>query len=428
MWYQKIVQVFKIRDLRKKIFFVLAMMAVFRLMANIPVPGIDTENLKRFFEQEQSQMFGLLNIFVGGTLSNLSIVMLGLGPYITAVIIMQLLTLIFPQLERMYKEEGEQGRQKFNQYGRVLTVPLAALQSYGMLMFLQGQGAIGSLTPFLLLSSVVTVTAGTMFLMWIGELISEKGIGNGVSLLIFAGIVARAPSDIRQTIVKWDPSKFPTYLLFFLMALVIIAGVVMINEARRNIPVSYAKRIRGMKMYGGVSTYLPLNINPAGVIPIIFALAILFFPSMVANFLGGTGGVVGSIAKNVAVFFQNNSWVYGISYFILVFLFTYFYTAVTFDPKAISANLQKMGGFIPGIRPGKSTADFLFYILHRVLFVGALFLGIIAIMPLIVQEVTDIHQFTFLIGGTSLLIIVAVVLETVQQIKAQLQMREYENF
>jgi len=425
MWHQKIIQIFKIRDLRQKIFFVLAMMAIFRLIANIPVPGINPENLRRFFEQYR--MFGLLNVFVGGTLSNLSIGMLGLGPYITAVILMQLLSLIFPQLERMYKEEGEAGRQKFNQYGRILTVPLAGLQSFGMLMLLQREGAIEFLSPFFLFTSIVTITAGTVFLMWIGELISEKGIGNGISLLIFGGIVARTPAYIREILINWDPSKAPNYLLFFGMALIIIAGVVMINEARRNIPVSYAKRVRGMRMYGGVSTYLPLNINPAGVIPIIFALAILLFPTMLANFLGEGGGIVGLIAKRGALFFEN-PWIHGISYFILVFLFTYFYTAVTFDPQAISTNLQKMGGFIPGIRPGKSTADFLTYVLHRVLFVGALFLGTIALLPSIIQAITDVRQFSFLIGGTSLLIIVAVVLETVQQIKAQLQMREYETF
>jgi preprotein translocase subunit SecY len=425
MWWQKIIQIFKIRDLRNKILFVLGVFVVFRLMANIPIPGIDAENLKNFFEQ--FQMFGLLNIFTGGTLSNLSIVMLGLGPYITAVIIMQLLTMIFPQLEKMYKEEGEAGRQKFNQYGRILTVPLGALQSYAMLNLLQRQGAIGVLSPAILISSIITITAGCLFLMWLGELISEKGIGNGVSLLIFAGIIARTPVNIREMLVKWDPSQVPTYLLFFGMALMIVAGVVLINEGRRNIPVSYAKRVRGMKMYGGVSTYLPLNVNPAGVIPIIFALSLMLFPSMIANFLGGTGGIVGSLAQTVGAVFQN-PWVYGGLYFILVVLFTYFYTAVTFDPKAISSNLQKMGGFVPGIRPGESTANFMYYILNRLLLIGALFLGTIAVMPSIIGGVTGVTVFSFLIGGTALLIIVSVVLETLRQIRAQLQMREYETF
>ena len=402
--------------------------AIFRIMANIPIPGINAENLKNFFEQ--FQMFGLLNMFTGGALDNLSVVMLGLGPYITAVIIFQLLTMIFPQLEKMYKEEGEAGRQKFNQYCRIATIPLAALQGYGMLTLFQRQGVIGGLSPTLLFTSILTIVAGALFLMWLGELISEKGVGNGVSLLIFAGIIADFPNSIRQMILQTQTAgaaRIPSLALFFVMALVIIAGVVLVNESRRNIPVSYAKRVRGMRLYGGVSTYLPLNINPAGVIPIIFALSIMLFPTMIANFLGGAGGQVGAIAKSIGNFFEN-SLAYGVIYFLLVVLFTYFYTAVTFDPKAISTNLQKMGGFIPGIRPGESTAHFMYYILNRVLLIGALFLGTIAVMPSIVQVVTQVQQFRFLIGGTSLLIVVSVVLETVRQINAQLQMREYETF
>ncbi|TET84521.1 MAG: preprotein translocase subunit SecY [Candidatus Nealsonbacteria bacterium] len=424
-WYQRVIQIFKIRDLRTKILFVLGIFAIFRVMANIPMPGINAENLKDFFGQ--FQMFGLLNMFTGGALDNLSIVMLGLGPFITAIIIFQLLTMIFPQLNKMYKEEGEAGRQRFNQYCRIATVPLAALQGYGMLTLFQRQGVIESLSSTLLLTSILTIAAGALFLMWLGELISEKGIGNGVSLMIFAGIIADFPNNIRQMLVTWDPARLPAYLLFFGMALLIIAGVVLITEGRRNIPVSYAKRVRGMKMYGGVSTYLPLNVNPAGVIPIIFALSIMLFPSMIANFLGGAGGTVGSIAQSIGVLFQN-PWFYGVSYFFLVILFTYFYTAVTFDPKAISTNLQKMGGFIPGIRPGQSTANFMYYILNRVLLIGALFLGTIAVMPSIVGGITGVMVFSFLIGGTALLIVVSVVLETIRQINAQLQMREYETF
>lgn len=425
MWYQKIIQIFKIKDLRNKIIFVLAIFAFFRLMANVPIPGINAEKMKEFFES--NQIFGLLNLFTGGALDNLSIIMLGLGPYITATIILQLLTMIFPQLEKMYKEEGEEGRAKFNQYGRILTVPLAVLQSYAMLTILQRQQIIGQLSPILLFASLITAAAGTLFLMWLGELISEKGIGNGVSLLIFAGIVAEFPNNIRQMLITWDPAQLPSYLLFFGMSFLIIAGVVLINEARRNIPVSYAKRVRGTKVYGGVSTYLPLSVNPAGVIPIIFALSILLFPGMIANFLGGAGGTIGNIAQKVGAAFQD-PWIYGVLYFVLVVLFTYFYTAVTFDPKAISGNLQKMGGFVPGIRPGTSTANFLHYILNRVLLIGALFLGTIAVMPSIIGGITGVMVFSFLIGGTSLLIVVSVVLETMRQIKAQLEMREYETF
>ncbi|MFH1714416.1 MAG: preprotein translocase subunit SecY [Candidatus Nealsonbacteria bacterium] len=425
MWFQKIIQIFKIKDLRAKVIFVLAILGLFRLMANIPIPGIDTEKIREFFAG--NQIFGLLNLFTGGALDNLSIIMLGLGPYITATIILQLLTMIFPQLERMYKEEGEQGRQKFNQYGRIATIPLAILQGYAMLSLLQRQGIIDPLSGQLLFVSLLTVTAGTVFLMWLGELITEKGIGNGVSILIFAGIIAGVPSNIRQLILTWDPNKIPVYLLFFTMSVLIIAAVVLINEGRRNIPVSYAKRVRGMKMYGGVSTYLPLNINPAGVIPIIFALSIMLFPGMIASFLGGAGGMVGSVAKSVGDAFQN-PWIYGSLYFILVVLFTFFYTAVTFDPKAISSNLQKMGGFVPGIRPGESTANFMYFILNRVLLVGALFLGSVAIMPTIIGGITGFTLFGFLIGGTALLIVVSVVLDIMRQVKSQLEMREYETF
>jgi len=421
----KIIQIFKIKELRNKILFVLGIFVIFRIMANIPIPGIDRQALETFFEQ--FRIFGLLNVFTGGALDKLSIVMLGLGPYITATIILQLLTMIFPQLERLYKEEGEAGRQKFNQYGRMLTVPLAMLQGYGMLTLFQRQGVISRLSPLLLFTSILIITAGALFLMWLGELISEKGIGEGVSLLIFAGIIADFPTNIRQIILTVKMGNLPlySYLIFFSMALLIIAGVVLVNEARRNIPVSYAKRVRGMRLYGGASTYLPININPAGVMPIIFAMSVLLFPGMIANFLTGTGGRIGQIAQQVGNFFQNPL-VYGILYFLLVCLFTFFYTAVTFDPKSISENLQKMGGFIPGIRPGTSTSNFLSYILNRILLIGALFLGVIAVMPSVIGEITKIMAFQFLIGGTGILIVVSVVLETVRQINAQLEMREYE--
>ncbi len=420
----KIIQVFKIKDLRKKIFFVLMILVIFRIAANIPVPGIDIERLRQFFAN--NQLFGLLNIFTGGAMSNLSIIMLGLGPFITATIIMQLLTMIFPQLEALYKEEGEKGRQKFNQYSRILTVPLAVLQSYGMLTLLSRQGILGSFSTIQWATSILVITAGALFLMWLGELISEKGIGNGVSLLIFAGIVSRVPISIRELAVTYDPSKIPSYIAFFILALVITASVVVITEGRRNIPVSYAKRVRGHRVYGGVSTYLPLNVNPAGVIPIIFALSIMLFPGMVASFLGTSNiGWLASFAQTIGNLFQN-AWFYGVCYFILVVLFTYFYTAVTFDPKNVANNLQKMGGFIPGIRPGRSTSDFLYFILNRVLLFGAIFLGTIAVLPSIIQGSTGITAFGFAIGGTALLIVVSVVLETIRQINSQLTMRDYE--
>jgi len=424
-WLNKIIQIFKIKDLRNKILFVLFIFVIFRLMAGIPMPGIDASGLEEFFAQ--NQFLGLLNMFTGGALDRFSIVMLGLGPYITATIILQLLTMIFPQLERMYKEEGERGKAKFNQYGRIATIPLAAMQGFAMIKLFQSQGVLSYLSSEQIITALITITAGTVFLMWLGELISEKGIGNGVSLLIFAGIVADIPNNIGRMLTNWNTRDLPGYIGFFIMSLVIIAVVVLITEGRRNIPVSYAKRIRGQKMYGGVQTYLPLNINPAGVIPIIFAMSIILFPGMIAQFLGGAGGLVGDIAQKVGAAF-NDPWIYGIVYFILVIMFTYFYTAVTFDPKTIASNLQKMGGFVPGIRPGEPTAKFMYRILNRVLLVGALFLGGIAVMPSIVQGITDVQVFSFLIGGTALLIMVSVVLDVLRQIRAQLQMREYETF
>jgi preprotein translocase subunit SecY len=263
--------------------------------------------------------------------------------------------------------------------------------------------------------------------MWIGEIISEQGMGNGISLLIFAGIVANLPTNIYQVLATWDVSRIPYYLLFVALSVAIIAGVVMITEARRNIPVSYAKRMRGMKMYGGVSTYLPLSVNPAGVIPIIFAMSILLFPTMITSYFGAFSGIVGTIATQIGTALSN-AWINGILYFSLVVVFTYFYTAVTFDPKTIAENMQRMGGFIPGVRPGRSTAEFVKHILNRVLFTGAIFLGFIAVLPTIIAGITGVTNFTFLVGGTSLLIIVSVVLETVRQINSQLEMREYDSF
>lgn len=422
----KIFLLFKIRELRNKILFVLAIFGIFRLAANLPIPGVDQERLDAFFGS--NQVFGLLNIFSGGALEQLSVVMLGLGPYITSTIILQLMTMVFPKLKEIYQEEGEQGRQKFNQYGRMLTVPLAALQGFGFITLLTRQGVLDPLSGLDLLTTILTVTAGAVFLMWLGELISEKGIGNGISLMIFAGIVASVPLSIRQLVVSATGDQIPTIIIFFILALVIIAGVVMVNEARRNIPVSYAKRVRGGKIYGGVSTFLPLNLNPAGVIPIIFALSIMTFPSMIVSFLGASSAGWAIKLSNFLNTFTQNTWVYGLFYFGLVVLFTYFYTAVTFNPDNIANNLQKQGGFVPGIRPGKPTSQHLYYILNRTLLIGAIFLGLIAVLPSFVQGATGVTAFTFLVGGTSILIVVSVVLETMRQIEAQLVMREYEGF
>jgi len=333
--------------------------------------------------------------------------------------------MIFPQLERIYKEEGQAGREKFNQYGRFLTVPLAMFQSYSMLALLQKQGVITGLSLTSALSSALTITAGTILLMWLGEIISERGIGNGTSLLIFAGIISRFPQNVLETYFSFqgDISKILPGLLFIVFSLLIIFGVVLITRARRNIPVSYARKVRGRKLYGGAKTHLPMNVNPAGVMPIIFALSLLTFPGMIANFFVGSENIVGEISQKIVLFFQDTL-VYSLFYFVLVFLFTFFYTMVVFDPKSIADNLKKMGGFVPGRRPGKPTADFLSFTLNRLLPIGAMFLGIIALAPSVIGKLTGILSFQFLVGGTSLLILVSVVLETYQEINAYLQMQE----
>ena len=417
----KILQIFKRPELRNKVLFIFFLLAVSRLVSSIPIPAVDTSQLKDFFAQ--NQFFGLISSFTGGSLSTLSLAMLGLGPYITGSILLQLLTMIFPALEQMYKYEGEAGRMKFNQYSRLLTIPLAALQGYGFLVLLSRQNIIGQLGLIEWASAISVIVAGSVFLMWLGELISEKNLGNGVSLLILAGIVAGFPTAIQQTLFTFDASQLFTYLGFIIVALVVIVGGIYISEAQRNIPINYARRVRGMKMYGGVSTYLPMRVNNAGVIPIIFALSLLLFPGMLGSFFAGSSIVVISkVATFFTNFVQNQLW-YSISYFFLVVLFTYFYTAVTFDPKSISENIQKQGGYIPGIRPGAMTAQFLNHLLNRVTLVGAIFLGLIAILPNIVQGVTGITTFT--VGGTSILIVVSVALEIMKQVDAQLSMYEY---
>jgi len=418
----KILYIFKDPELRKKIFFVLGTLLIFRLVAVLPIPGVDTLRLKAFFEG--NQFFGLLNIFSGGALDNLSVVMLGVGPYITASIIMQLLTMLIPRLKEIYHEEGEAGRQKFNQYSRLLTVPLAVVQGFGLLVLLERQGVLGALSFPERLVNIAVVAAGSIFLMWLGELISEYGIGNGISILIFAGIVSGIPSAIQRTLFTFEPSQLPLYLGFLIAGIAIVAGVVIVTEGERPLPVSYAKRIRGNRVYGGVSTHLPLRVNQAGVIPIIFALSILLFPQMVVNFLAQSSNSILQSASRAVLAFLSSTWAYASFYFILVFLFTYFYTAVTFDPEQISSNLQKQGAFVPGIRPGRPTAEHLARILNRITLIGALFLGLIAVLPLVMQATTGIVALT--IGGTGLLIVVSVVLETVKQVEAQLVMREYE--
>lgn len=405
----------------RRVLFVLGALLLFRALAAIPVPGVNLAALAQLFSQ--NQFFGLLNIFAGGGLSNLSIVLLGVGPYITASIIMQLMTIIFPKLKAMYQEEGEAGRIRFAQFSRLLTLPLAVLQGVAFLVILTRQGIIPTLSPFEFAVNVAIVTAGSMLLMWIGELISEFGIGQGVSILIFAGIVSSLPATISQLLFTFDASQLPIYIAFVAVALVTIAGVVVVSEAERPIPVTYAKRVRGLRVMGGGTTYLPFRLNQAGVIPIIFALSILLLPQMLFGLLASSDNIRLVQFASDAVALLNNQWVYGISYFVLVVVFTYFYTAVTFDPSKVAENLQRDGAFIPGVRPGLSTAEYLAKVVTRITLPGALFLGSIAVLPIIMQGLTGIN--TLAIGGTALLIVVSVVLDLVRRIDAQLAIREY---
>lgn len=418
----KLTQIWKAKDLRKNLLFVVAMLVIYRLAAHIPIPGVDVNALRDFFAD--NQILGLLNVFSGGSMQNFSIVMMGIAPYITSSIIFQLLAMIVPKLEEMQKEEA--GRQKINMWTRWLTLPLAWMQAFGMITILQrsGNNILGDAGPLDIAGMILVISAGTIFLMWIGELITEKKVGNGISLLIFAGIIAGLPQAIQQTLVGYQAAQLFTLIGFALIAVLTIVAVVYITEGQRNVPVQYAKQIRGSRMYGGTSTHLPLRVNMAGVIPIIFAISVVLFPPMVAQFFlqAKTAWLANGAQWIIDIF--NNQLFYGVIYFLLVFGFTYFYTEVVFHPDQIAENLQKQGGFIPGIRPGKHTAEYLSNTTHKIILVGALFLGLIAILPLILRYFTGIQSLA--IGGTSLLIVVAVIIETVKQIESQLTMREYE--
>ncbi len=418
---QKLKAVFVDSTLRTRVFFLLGILVLFRVLAAVPVPGVDPLRLSQFLAS--NQFLGLLNIFSGGGLSTLSVVMLGVGPYITGSIIMQLLTIMIPRLKQLYQEEGEIGRKKFTQYARLLTVPLALIQGFGILSILQKQGVIDHLSLFHLATNLIVITAGTLLLMWLGELISEFGVGNGVSVIIFAGIVAAIPQHVGQALYTFTRADIPLYAIFALAAVLVIAAVVFITEAERPLPITYAKRIRGMRVFGGVSTYLPLRLNQAGVIPIIFALSILLFPQLLAQYLvNTTNELAHTIGQALSSFLQNQMF-YGIVYFLFVFIFTYFYTAVTFDPDTIADNLQKNGAFIPGVRPGKPTSEYIGRVLTRITLFGASFLGLIAILPLIARALTGNQVLA--VGGTALLIVVSVVTDIIKKIDAQITMREY---
>jgi len=416
-------QAFRIKSLRKRILFVLAMLCVFRFAAHIPLPGIDLKALEDFFSN--NQLLGMLNLLSGGAMASFSIVALGLAPYITASIIIQLLTMVIPSLEELAKQ-GSRGREKINQYTNLATIPLAMLQSYAMITLLSRSqmGLISGLTGIKLITAIVTMAAGTMFLVWIGELITEKHIGNGISLLILAGILERIPLSLQRMIVTFEPSQITNYIIFVILAVLTIVAVVYLSEGQRHIPVSYARRIRGNKMYGGMDTYLPLRVNPVGMIPIIFAMALVLFPSLIGQFLVRSSVSWVSNLGNVLISLFQNQVIYGIIYFALVFAFTYFYTSVIFHPDQIAENLQRSGAFIPGIRPGKPTTEYLSFTTQRILFFGALGLGIIAVLPVITRGVFKVTTFT--VGGAAVLIVVSVILETVNQLKAQISVYEYE--
>lgn len=419
-----LVNAWKTPQLRRKILLTAGIFVAFRLFAHIPIPAVDTAKLASLFSQ--NQFLGLLDIFSGGTLVNFSVMALGLNPYINASIILQLLTIVFPKLEELQKE-GEYGREKINQYTRLITVPLATVQSVGMIALLRNQNIITTINPLAILTMVVTMTAGTVLAMWFGEMITEYGIGNGISLLIFAGIVGRLPVALGQAATTITAEGVTNMIIFAVLAIVVIGATVFVNEAVRRITVHYARRIRGNKVYGGNTSYLPLRVNQAGVIPIIFAVSLVLLPSLVGGFLQQTKNPgFANIGHFLSGVFNPNAASYNVIYFFLVIGFTYFYTAITFNPKKIAEEIQKYGGFIPGIRPGLATAAYLNYILTRITLAGALFLGLIAIMPSIARQVTGLT--TLLIGGTGVLIVVSVVLETVKALEAQLVMRNYEGF
>lgn len=408
--------------LRNRILFVVFILTVIRFLSSIPIPGVDKEALAGALAS--NNFLGFLNIFSGGGLSSFSIIMLGVSPYITASIIMQLMTVLVPKFKELYHEEGEAGRRKFTQYSRLLTVPLAVIQGYALLALLTAQNIIPQLPVPDMIMNIIIITAGAVLVMWLGEQITEYGIGNGASMIIFAGIVASLPTSIIQVMQTFDSSMIPMILGVILLVIITIAGIVFVTEAERQITITYSKQASNFYGSSGItSTYLPIRLNQAGVIPIIFAISLLLFPQMIAQFFGNSANAT---LQSVSQFFTNflsNTLAYGITYFLLVVLFTYFYTAVTFDTTKTSENLQKSGAFIPGFRPGESTTNYIGGVLSRITFFGAIFLGVIAILPLLLQAMTGVQAFA--IGGTSLLIAVSVVIDFVKKVDAQLTMREY---
>jgi preprotein translocase subunit SecY len=422
--FEALLNAFRAPDLRRRILYVAGILLVFRLLAHVPVPGVDRAQLGNFLEN--NAIFGLLDLFSGGGLTNFSVVALGVNPYINASIIMQLMTGVVPSLQALQRE-GEYGRTKINQYTRYLSVPMALLQAYGFLALLSNSKALS--TPFDFGSwqtwvQLVTLTAGSTVLMWLGELITEKGIGNGVSFIIFAGIVSRAPGAAVGFLNNPDLARI---VLFAILAILAVATIIYIQEGQRRIPIQYASRVRGRRMYQGGQTFLPLRVNQAGVIPIIFAVSILLFPSQIANYFTQSPDPVGAIARGVVSWLGQGSWLYVALYFLLTVGFTYFYTAFTFKPDETAENLRKNGGFIPGIRPGRPTQDYLARVVTRITVAGALFLGIVAALPPFIGLVQPEFR-NIALGGTGILIVVSVVVETMKQLEAQLLIRQYEGF
>lgn len=417
-------KIFKDPELRKKILIVLALFLVFRFLAHIPVAGVNINQLKSLFDQ--NQFLGLLDIFSGGTLSNFSILAVGIGPYIYASIVMQLGSKIYPKLEELQKE-GQYGKRKIAQYTRYATVPLSLLQSIGMYTLLRSQGLIGNLTVIELVAFISTLVAGTMVIMWIGEIISEQNIGNGISLIIFAGIVGQLPVAAFQLITTINVEQAINVGMLVILGTLVIAAVVFVNESIRKVPIMYAKRVRGAVSQAAQSTHLPLKLNSAGVIPIIFAISLVLLPSLLGNyFIASSNEQLVSIGTWISANFSVASLYYNIVYFGLIFGFTFFYTAIIFNPKDIAENVQQSGGFIPGIRPGKQTEKYLNFIITRITLFGATFLGTVALLPNILQAFTGIQSLV--IGGTSILIVVAVVIESIKTLEVQLVNRSYDKF
>jgi len=422
---------FRIPDLRRKILFTVGILVIFRFIATIPVPGVDRAALDELLES--NQLLGMLNLFSGSTLSNFSILAMGVYPYITASIIMQLLTPIIPRLHEL-SQEGQQGRNKINQYTHWITIPIALLQAYGQCILMQQANVLSDFGLFdsdTFLNSfaiLMTLVAGTILLVWLGELITENGIGNGVSIIIFGGIVASLPRTVGNLAFTGSTTdNIVGTLAFVILGLITIVSIVFINEGQRRIPVQHARRVRRGRAYGGGSTHIPLKVNSAGMIPLIFAVSIMVFPGTIANFMSGSERTwVRNLAEDMTRFFDANTLQYQVIYFLMVVAFTYFYTMVVFQQQSIAENLQKQGAFIPGIRPGPNTNRYLTGVVTRITLVGALFLGIIAILPYIAAEITGVQAL--LLSSTSLLIVVGVAIDTMRQLEAQLMMRNYEGF